>query len=1038
MDRKALNLIFLASLLTICLLGLFILLPAEPERQSLANEIEKPEKTEVDPLRKKAARGEYYFRMLRNPATNSIPENVRRREIEAAKRIPPRTNMDVKFRHKQGKLLDFHEFSWNLAGPYDVGGRTRAMAVDITDPNMIIAGGVSGGIWKSTDGGSTWEMKTSDFTNLSVTSLAQDPNSPNTWYYVTGEFLGSSASDRGFTAPYYGTGVFRSTDNGETWSQIPSTADENTSWNSPYDFISRVVISPVTGSVFIASHGFGVLKLNESTQQFELIHGGPGEHLYADVIVNSEGDLLAVLSESDAGQTQTNAPGVYLSTNDGSSWTNITPSGFPDTHRRSVAAFAPSDPAIAYVLTLKGRGDESNQGVSFYKFDLNADSAEDRSEHLPDFGEPVGNMDLQGGYNMMVAVKPDDPDFVLVGGITLFRSRDGFATSPSGGYDNTDDSQKDEYWIGGYTKENRSIEYPNHHPDQHEFFFDPGNPDRMWSAHDGGISVTDDITASSVSWNEMNESYITSQFYSVAISDEIGDTRVMGGTQDNGTPFFRFDGQNSQDTFSDDISFGDGGYAYFTPGYLYVARQEGSIIRYQRSESGDPTTPFAYVDPIDVEEQLFVHPYIVDPNDEGIMYYPGAGSEGGTWNIWRNTEVDEITNSSESDGATQGWEQLSNIDVPSGYNISALTVSRSPANILFYAGSSDDRRPVLYKLINAHEATSGAEDISIPGADGGSYIHDIEVSPTNADELIVVISNYEVESIFHTNDGGDTWEAVEGNLGDDVNLGSSVRSAVIIPGEEGNIYFVGTSTGIYSTTDLNGTNTSWNREATDQIGFAVVEQINARYADGSIIAGTHGIGTYLGAFGGNISLPAITVDPQEARAGDIVTITASNFQFDPDPANNEVTFGTRFARVIEAETDQLLVEVPRGAIPREAESNTIQVKVEVGSNSASQTFNILPPENFTLKQNYPNPFNPTTRIPFDVPSDSWVTVQIFNVNGQKVREPIRVEEFNAGTYDTPVDMSGLASGIYIYRVVVQEQANNGELFMDSHKMTFVK
>ncbi len=1038
MDRKVTRLFFFASLLIFCLLGLFILLPADSEHKHSRNGIEKPEKNPAERIEKKAARGEYYFRMLRNPATNAIPANVRQREIEAAKRISPRTNMGMRFRNKQGKLQDFHDFSWAPAGPFDVGGRTRAMAVDIRDSNTIIAGGVSGGIWKSTDGGATWDMKTSDLTNLSVTSLAQDPTDQDTWYYVTGEFLGSSASDRGFTAPYYGTGVYRSTNNGETWSRITSTADDDVTWNRPFDFISRVVISPATGSVFIASHGFGVLRLDESTQQFELVHGGPGEHLYTDVAVNSDGDLLAVLSQADAGQSQTNDPGVYFSTDDGSSWNNITPSDFPNTHRRSVAAFAPSDPGIAYVLTLKGGGDESNQGVSFFWFDIEADETEERSGNLPNYGEPVGDMDLQGGYNMMVGVKPDDPDFVLVGGINLFRSRDGFATTPSGGYDNSNESQKDEFWVGGYSKQNNVSEYPGHHPDLHEFFFDPNDPDRMWSAHDGGISLTEDIAANSVSWDELNEGYITSQFYSAAISSEIGDNRIMGGTQDNGTPFFRFDRQNSQDTFSDDISFGDGGYAYFTESHLFVARQEGSVIRYQRSDEGEPVSPFAFVDPSDVEEQIFVHPYVVDPNDESIVYYPGARSESGTWRIWRNTEVDEISNTN-SDGTTQGWEELGDINVPSGFVISALTVSRSPANILFYAGSSTNNgRPELHKLENAHEATDGAEDISIPGAEGGSYIHDIEVSPTNADEIVVVMSNYEVESIFHTTDGGDTWEGVEGNLGDGTDFGPSIRSAVIITSEEGNIYFVGTSTGIYSTTELDGGNTTWEREATDDIGFAVVEQINARYTDGSIIAGTHGLGTYLGSFGGNVSLPAITVNPEEATAGDLVTITPSNFQFDPDPAGNEVTFGTRMARVLEAEPDELLIEVPRGAIPRESDSNTIQVKVEVGNTSASQTFTIIPPTDFAIKQNYPNPFNSSTRIPFDVPSDSWVTIQVFNVNGQKVREPIRVEQFNAGTYDTPVDMSGLASGIYIYRVVVREQSNNGELFMDSHKMTFVK
>ncbi|WP_445665748.1 T9SS type A sorting domain-containing protein [Fodinibius sp. AD559] len=1038
MTRNYLKYLFFSSILVFGLFALFLFLPQDSPHNQKVKQIEKPNSNQVERLEKKAARGQYYFRMLRNPATNKIPDNARQREIQKAKQIPPRQNIDVQFPHKQKGLLDFHNFTWGQAGPFDIGGRTRAMAVDINDPSTIIAGGVSGGIWKSTDGGSSWNLKTSDFTNLSVTSLAQDPTNPDTWYYVTGEFLGNSASDRGFTASYYGTGVYRSTDNGETWSIIPSTQDENASFDKPFDFMSRVVISPVTGSVFIASHGFGVLKLNESTQEFELVLGGAGEHLYTDIVTNSNGDLLAVISETDAGESnQTNNPGIYLSTDDGASWTNVSPATFPSTHRRSVAAFAPSAPDTAYVLTLKGQGDETNQGVSFHMIDIDLggetlQKSDDRSEHLPNFGDPVGDMELQGGYNMMVAVKPDDPDFVVVGGINLFRSRDGFATSPTGGYEEED---KDEYWIGGYAKDNNASQYPNHHPDQHEFFFDQNDPDRMWSAHDGGISVTDNLTATSVSWQDMNEGYVTTQFYSAAISSEIGDNRVMGGTQDNGTPFFRFDSETSQSTTSSDISFGDGGYAYFTSSYLFVSRQNGSIIRYQKSDGGDPTNTFAYVDPIDVEEQLFVHPYVVDPNDEGIMYYPGASTEGGTWNIWRNTQADEITNLN-SNGASEGWEELDNLNVPSGYEISALTVSRSPANILFYAGSSQNQQPVLYKLTNSHEATFGAEEISIPDAANGAYIHDIEVSPTNADEITVIISNYEVESIYHTRDGGETWQGVEGNLGDSGDLGPSVRSSATIPGDQGNIYFVGTSTGIYSTTNLDGSNTNWEQEATNEIGYAVVEQVNARYNDGTIVAGTHGLGMYRGSFDGSVSLPSIAVDPNEGRAGEKVTITASNFEFNPNPEDNEVTFGTVMANVLEATTNELVVEVPRGAAPRDSESNTIQIKATSGNVNASQTFTLLPPNNFAIKSNYPNPFRTSTTLPFDVPSDSRVTIAIYNMNGQKVSEPVYQKQYNAGSYNQNINISKFASGIYIYRVVAK--TTGGETYMESDKMTLIK
>ncbi|MGD8427768.1 MAG: T9SS type A sorting domain-containing protein, partial [Balneolaceae bacterium] len=101
------------------------------------------------------------------------------------------------------------------------------------------------------------------------------------------------------------------------------------------------------------------------------------------------------------------------------------------------------------------------------------------------------------------------------------------------------------------------------------------------------------------------------------------------------------------------------------------------------------------------------------------------------------------------------------------------------------------------------------------------------------------------------------------------------------------------------------------------------------------------------------------------------------------------------------------------------------------------TFEILPPNNFKLDQNYPNPFNPSTNIPFDITVDSRVSIVIYNMSGQKVLEPIRETDFNAGTYNQNIDLTGLASGVYIYRVITEPQSE-GTKHIESKKMTFIK
>ncbi|MCK4754834.1 MAG: hypothetical protein KAS58_06345, partial [Calditrichia bacterium] len=126
-------------------------------------------------VKSKAARQEYFHRMLRDPKTDQIPPRMRQHELEYAQKL--RETIALK------KKTSGNNIFWQFAGPTDVGGRTRALAVDVTNPNTLLAGGVSGGIWKSIDGGNTWTLKNTPLQPLSVTSLAQDTRSgyTGTW-----------------------------------------------------------------------------------------------------------------------------------------------------------------------------------------------------------------------------------------------------------------------------------------------------------------------------------------------------------------------------------------------------------------------------------------------------------------------------------------------------------------------------------------------------------------------------------------------------------------------------------------------------------------------------------------------------------------------------------------------------------------------------------------------------------------------------------------------------------------------------------------
>jgi hypothetical protein len=568
---------------------------------------------------------------------------------------------------------------------------------------------------------------------------------------------------------------------------------------------------------------------------FVSVLGNPNiEASCTDVIVSSTGVVYASLS-SDGG-TQ----GIYRSL-DGVNWTNITPPGLTN-FRRIVMALAPSNENIMYceVSNLHGTA-----GEGFYKYTyLSGDGSgaggfwEDRSAQMESLPGPGGNAPLETytNYCMLVTVHPTDPNIVYLGGVHLYRSTDGFAT-------NANDA-----WIGGW-------QYTNHHADQHFMVFQPGSQTVAYTGSDGGVHKTFDATAVSVLWNPLNNGYNTSQFYTTAIDENLsGSDVVIGGMQDNGTWFTS--NLDSSDWWVE-ILGGDGSYcavaeASGTEGTFLVSVQNGVMYRFTANNTTGAWTSWTRIDPTGGGSYLFINPFIVDPNDTGMIYL--ATSDG----VWRNSDHNDIP-LWENATTLINWDHLTN--VPSNESITALAMSRSSSRVLYY-GSSYGK---VYRLDNADDVPPGTIPTQLnmgPQFSANSYVTSIAVHPQDDQKVLLAVSNYNVVSLFYTENGGATWTVQEGNLaGSD---GPSVRTVAIVPYGGIDIFFAGTSTGLYSTYRLTGSSTIWQLEAPDLMGNVVVDQLAVRPSDGMVVAGTHGKGVY------SISIPVGTaVDdpeiPQPAR-----------------------------------------------------------------------------------------------------------------------------------------------------------------------------
>jgi hypothetical protein len=819
-------------------------------------------------------RQQYQWLRLHDPATGAIPPGIRSRELAFARSLPGHAGL-----LKSDRASGFREITWARRGPANIGGRTRALAVDVGDPSVLLAGAVSGGMWKSADGGATWRQVTTPDQLHSVTCIAQDrrPGRQNVWYYGTGELTGNSATGGG-SAIYRGDGVFKSTDGGETWVQLSSTlAGTPQTFTSMFQYVWNIALgsSSTADEVYAATIG-GVVRSSNGGSSWTTVLGGPAtsSSRYTDVAITSGGVLYATLSEATLnGGTGAVSQGVWRST-DGVSWTDIRPTSpaWPSSFKRIVIGIAPSNERTVYFMgETPGFGKQvdyagSTEYNSFWKYTfLSGDgrgsggSWENRSASLPGFGPPVGDFVSQGSYNLVVKVSPLSDSLVFIGATNVYRSANGFrdpaATS----------------WIGGYALTNDIRQYPSHHVDQHALVFAPDNPDVLFSGNDGGVFKTLNCSAPLVGWVSLNNSYLTTQFYTIAIDHgTAGNPVIVGGTQDNGTAMTVSSSGNAPWV---DLLGGDGAFCAIADGRTsyYVSAQEGVTYRLILSSSG-ALLNYARVDPVGGADYLFINPCVLDPSNSTVMYLAGGSS------LWRNSNLTAIplksVSSSADDPTNVNWVNMAGARVTGDY-IAALGLSRLQPSSRLYIGTALGKISRLDDAVSVPAAT-GPVDVSTAKGLPAAYVSCLAVDPLNGNRALAVFSNYGVPSVFLTRDAGNSWTDISGNLEqnpDGSGAGPSVRWAAIQTYGGGPNYFLGTSTGLYSTQALQGRSTVWVQEGVQTIGNIVVDMVDVRSSDGLVAVGTHGQGTFTG------EAPAVGPQPD-----DIPTETALRQNF-PNPFN---------------------------------------------------------------------------------------------------------------------------------------------------------
>ena len=384
---------------------------------------------------------------------------------------------------------------WTPEGPFNgnpIGGigRINVLAFHPTAPNTIFAGAPAGGLWKSTDNGTTWSTNTDLLPNLGVSGIAIDPMHPDTMYIATGD------RDHGDT---YSIGVLKSVDGGETWKPTGLTLQLTN-----YARLTGMVIHPTQTQHLVVSSRAGIYRTTDGGANWTITQGGSFQSLTS---TPGAPHLLYAGTESNGK--------VWFSRNFGQNWTVLTgASGLPaNGPARCEVATTAADTNYVYALFgannsgLYGVYRSTNKGVTWSQM-------HGSTPNLLDWSTTGSGAGGQAWYDLAIAVSPLNKDELLIGGVNVWRSNNGGANFALSGH-----------WYGG-----GGASFV--HADQHWFAFRPGT-NEIWAGNDGGMYMSPNGGLAN-SWVSKNNGLSVTQYYKIATTPA-NPTWTIAGSQDNGT-----------------------------------------------------------------------------------------------------------------------------------------------------------------------------------------------------------------------------------------------------------------------------------------------------------------------------------------------------------------------------------------------------------------------------------------------------------------------------------------------------------------------
>jgi hypothetical protein len=684
----------------------------------------------------------------------------------------------------QGRAAAVGRGLWTELGPVNISGRVRSMLVDPRNPSVLYAGGVRGGIWKSTTGGSSWSPLNDFLPNMSVTAMVFDPTNPDIIWAGTGEDT-------------IGGGIYRSTDAGAHWAFVPGTDQVG------FRIIRRLAIAVVGGkTVVTVATGSGLFATDNNGASWR---------------VGVQKDVAPTLAntwdvEHDPGKpanmvasSNYSGAGMWYSRDGGENWSVATVDYA--VNGRIELAYAPSNPTIVYA-SVQGVYDPNVPDGALYKSTDGGESYTRVNHH---------RQMVQGWHNNALWVDPTDANALMFGAVDVFRSSDGGTTI-----------EKISNW---------ALWPVSAHADHHWFVTHPqfdGTDNRtVYLTNDGGVYMMEDYreVSETFGWTDYSGQLAVTQFYGVGGNPQTG--VIIGGTQDNGNLMYPSpDGPKHWEQ----VVGGDGGYVAFDqlqPHLSYYSYVYGMNLTRRNELNGSTAyisgeyinagsfawkaSPY-YIPDAKNRRTNFITPFALDPNVSNTMYVAG-------YSLWRTTTLDAtVTNSS-----GPAWESVKE---DGGKGLSAVAVTKGNSAVV-WVGDNDGG---LWKTTNATAAAALVTWSDVGGTLPNRMVNDIWIDPANGAHVIVGFGGFSADNLWETTDTGATWRAITGS-GVTALPSLPVYSIDVHPYNKTWIY-VGTELGLFTSED---TGAHWSTLSEGPVNAPIYD---ISWVGTTLVLGTFGRGAF--------------------------------------------------------------------------------------------------------------------------------------------------------------------------------------------------